>query len=135
MTKLNIGLLYGGKSTEHEVSMRTDESILTVQDKDKYNITLIHISKDGEWLHAPGNDQIADLSEDETANKLTVHPSGQLAGLPAGVKLDVIMPVLHGTFGEDGTVQGLLEITEIPLVGCKDRRSTGVLVIDRMYRL
>ena len=135
MTKLNIGLLYGGKSTEHEVSMRSAESILTVLDKDKYDITLIHISKEGEWLHAPGNERIADLSVDETANKLTVRPSGQLAGLPADVKLDVILPVLHGTFGEDGTVQGLLEIAEIPYVGCNVRSSAVSMDKDMTKRL
>lgn len=135
MSKLNIGLLYGGKSTEHEVSMRSAESILTVLDTDKYNITLIHISKSGEWLHVSGNDKIADLSEDESAQKLTVRPSGQLAGLAEGKKLDVVIPVLHGTFGEDGTVQGLLELAEIPYVGCNVRSSAVCMDKDMTKRL
>ena len=135
MTKLNIGLLYGGKSTEHEVSMRSAESILTVLDTDKYNIILIHISKDGEWLYAAGNDKIVDLSENTAAKKLTVHPSRQLSGLPEDLKLDIVMPVLHGTFGEDGTVQGLLELAEIPYVGCNVRSSAVCMDKDMTKRL
>lgn len=134
MTKLNIGLLYGGKSTEHEVSMRSAASVLSVLDKDKYDVNLIHISKDGEWLCAPGNDEIADLTDDAAAGKLTIRPSGQLEGL-GDRRLDVIIPVLHGTFGEDGTVQGLLEIAEIPYVGCNVRSSAVCMDKDMTKRL
>lgn len=134
MTKLNIGLLYGGRSTEHEVSMRSAESILAVLDKNKYDVVLIHITKDGEWRLAPGSDEIADLNDDESARKLRVQPSGQLEGLE-GRKLDVIIPVLHGTFGEDGTVQGLLELAEIPYVGCNVRSSAVCMDKDMTKRL
>ncbi len=134
MTKLNVGLLYGGRSTEHEVSMRSAENILSVLDREKYDVTLIHISKAGEWLLAPSNESIIDLNEDASAKKLTVRPSGQLEGLE-GRRLDVIIPVLHGTFGEDGTVQGLLELAEIPYVGCNVRSSAVCMDKDMTKRL
>lgn len=135
MTKLNIGLLYGGRSTEHEVSMRSAESILSVLDENKYNVYLIQISKAGEWLLASGSEKIVDLNEDQSAKKLTIRPSGQLAGMGEDQKLDVMIPVLHGTFGEDGTVQGLLELAEIPYVGCNVRSSAVCMDKDMTKRL
>src|SRR5690625_2815544 len=132
MKKLNIGIVYGGRSTENEVSMRSAESILAGLDREKYDVNLIHISKAGEWLLAPDSAEIRDLSGDPAARRLAVRPSGQLEGLGG---LDVVMPVLHGTFGEDGTVQGLLEIAEIPYVGCNVRSSAVCMDKDMTKRL
>src|SRR5690625_1224104 len=132
MKKLNIGIVYGGRSTENEVSMRSAESILAGLDREKYDVNLIHISKAGEWLLAPDSAEIRDLSGDPAARRLAVRPSGQLEGLGG---LDVVIPVLHGTFGEDGTVQGLLEIAEIPYVGCNVRSSSVCMDKDMTKRL
>ena len=133
-TKLNLGLLFGGRSCEHEVSVVSARSVLKAIDKEKYNVHLIGIDKLGRW-HL--GSQMQQLVSDKEVDALTVteHSSpksievslelyhhGNLAPplensteIPA---LDVIFPVLHGTFGEDGTIQGLFEMAGIAYIGC-----------------
>jgi D-alanine-D-alanine ligase len=94
LKKLNVAVLYGGRSGEHEVSLRSAESIIGALDPDRYDVTRFVISKEGRWDPRP-------ISPDPGAN------SG----------IDVVFPVLHGTFGEDGTMQGLLELADLPYVG------------------
>ena len=131
--KQNLGILFGGRSCEHEVSVTSATSILEAIDPEKYNIHLIGIDKSGYW-HLGA--KIAQLTDNGSVNpdsrqqskavSIGLHNKGNLTslrttnegsgqGIPA---LDVIFPVLHGTFGEDGTVQGVLEIAGIPYVGC-----------------
>ncbi|MDC7227838.1 MAG: D-alanine--D-alanine ligase [Spirochaetales bacterium] len=120
--KKNICVLYGGKSGEHEVSIRSASSVVAQLNKEKYDITLIGIDKKGRWYLQP------DAEEDLTSNgvlSLKSDSNRQIAVIPAEgffaghTKLDIdfIFPVLHGTNGEDGTVQGLLELMEIPYAG------------------
>ena len=92
--KLRVALVYGGRSGEHEISLRSAKSIMEAMDPEKYKILHYMISKEGKWRPRP----------------IVPEPHGN-------PEIDVVFPVLHGTFGEDGTVQGLLELAELPYVG------------------
>ncbi|AKG74696.1 D-alanine--D-alanine ligase [Salinicoccus halodurans] len=135
MAKLNVGILYGGQSTEHEVSMRSAESVLEALDKDKYNVKLVHISKRGEWLLSHQSDEIKSLERGSGATGLSVTPPKQLSSAEGGEAFDVILPILHGTAGEDGSVQGLLEMADIPYVGCNVRSSAVCMDKDMTKKL
>jgi D-alanine-D-alanine ligase len=108
--KIRLGLIFGGKSAEHEVSISSARSIFrTVLDSKKYDLTLILIDKSGSWH---------DVNPDFFARKQSVKPKGENnvdLDLLRGV--DVAFPVLHGQFGEDGTIQGLLEMLGMPYIG------------------
>jgi D-alanine-D-alanine ligase len=122
--RLRIGILFGGRSGEHEVSLASAASVIRALDPEKYEAVPIGISKDGRWL--VGTSAIRMLPEvlksgervmlpaDPSAAALV--PVGPGSGQPS-VMVDVVFPVLHGTFGEDGTVQGLLELAGLPYVG------------------
>jgi D-alanine-D-alanine ligase len=119
-SRLRIGILFGGKSGEHEVSLRSASSILQAIDRRKYDIVPIAISKQGHWL---GGDQAQHLLTGESA-PLTLEASAapsETGLIPHSASLtgqvDLIFPVLHGTFGEDGTIQGMLELADLPYVG------------------
>lgn len=92
--KTNVAVIYGGRTGEHEISHRSAKSIIEAMDAEKYKVLHYVISKDGKWSPRP----------------IVPEPGGN-----AGI--DVVFPVLHGTFGEDGTVQGLLELADLPYVG------------------
>src|SRR5579871_4097846 len=153
MEKLRVGILFGGRSGEHEVSLLSAASVLNAIDRDKYDVVPIGITKDGRWL-------TAEHAENLLQGKLVIEPRQLRAGDPdltqpaavlsrgeavvvppepihrqtglmpfqtdaspmrrasdRAINVDVIFPVLHGTFGEDGTNQGLLELADIPYVG------------------
>jgi D-alanine-D-alanine ligase len=153
MNKLRVGVLFGGRSGEHEVSLLSAASVLQAIDKNKYEVVPIGITKDGRWL-------TAEHAENLLQGKLVIEPRQLRAGDPEitqpaavlargeavvvppepvhcqsglvpfqtdashlrrasdrAINVDVIFPVLHGTFGEDGTIQGLLELADIPYVG------------------
>src|SRR6202451_2592951 len=122
--RLRIGVLFGGRSGEHEVSLASAASVIRALDPEKYEAVPIGISKDGRWLLGRGaHDMLAEvlksgdrviLPSDPTA--ATLVPLVPVAGRPS-IMVDVMFPVLHGTFGEDGTVQGLLELAGLPYVG------------------
>ncbi len=129
MTKINVGILFGGKSTEHEVSLQSAKNVLDAIDREKYNVTLIGIDKGGRWYL---NDQSHFLLNSHDPKRIALNKGDKdvvlvpgdesrellcLGGGYAGGKLDVIFPVLHGAFGEDGTMQGLLKLVDIPFVG------------------
>jgi D-alanine-D-alanine ligase len=131
--KLRIGVIFGGRSGEHEVSIRSARSVIEAMDTSKYEVVPIAITKTGNWL-APAVS--AKLLPKGTQRRLSARVLGQskanvsiigdpsrrgLARLDTSGKaepLDVVFPVLHGTFGEDGTIQGLLEMAAVPFVGC-----------------
>ena len=98
MNKIKLGLIYGGMSTEHEVSISSYESIIKNIDKDKYEITSFYISKDGTWF---------------TDGKRTKEVFNSLK------EMDCVFPILHGKNGEDGSIAGMLEIIGVSYVGCK----------------
>ncbi|OCT16051.1 D-alanine--D-alanine ligase A [Paenibacillus pectinilyticus] len=135
--KIRIGLIYGGKSGEHDVSLQTALAVMKAVDFTKYEITPFYISKKGEWRSG------APLLGPAESREVLTFSTGADAGAPASnalapifggiqtkgdvaistasgaedVGLDVVFPLLHGTFGEDGTIQGLLEMANIPYVG------------------
>ena len=109
--KIKLGLIFGGMSTENEVSVMSANSILKNLDKSKYDIFPIYISKSGEWYQYDNLENI-EISED-------MHHMKKIENIMKNLQnLDVLFPVLHGLYGEDGTIQGLFEILKKPYVGC-----------------
>lgn len=136
--KLRIGILFGGRSGEHEVSLLSAASILKAIDRRKYEIVPIAISKAGRWLidHAAQ----ALLTGESTSQPLRIEAtasSSELIAQPAALSgaIDVIFPVLHGTFGEDGTIQGLFELADLPYVGSGVLGSAAGMDKDAMKKL
>jgi D-alanine-D-alanine ligase len=122
--KLRVGILFGGQSGEHEVSLTSAQGIINAMDKDKYDVISIGITKQGQWLAGP--DVHTRLLEAAAGHPVlaaghNAARSAALTGLMAWAEqsgpLDVIFPVLHGPLGEDGTVQGFLELVGLPYVG------------------
>ena len=127
MNKSKVAVLFGGSSSEHEVSVVSATSVLNNLNKENYDIVMIGITKDGRWLEYTGD--IADIAsmkwEQETARTAVISPDRSHHGLllmdGSSVEvcpIDVCFPVLHGKNGEDGTIQGLFELAGIPYVGC-----------------
>jgi D-alanine-D-alanine ligase len=116
--KLRVGVIYGGRSGEHEVSIASAASIFKHLDGSRYEAVPIRIEKDGRWAltsKAPTAISAGDvLKQARTEALQTVEPTAAVSR--SGI--DVVFPVLHGTYGEDGTVQGLLELADVPYVGC-----------------
>ena len=133
--KLRIGILFGGRSGEHEVSLLSATSILTAIDRKKYDVVPIGISKSGQWLD--GERAQALLSGGTFAPALGSTSSTELIQQSSALtgSLDVIFPVLHGTFGEDGTIQGLLELADLPYVGSGVLGSAAGMDKDAMKKL
>lgn len=119
MSQINIVLLYGGRSGEHEVSCRSASSVEKHLDKNKYNITLIGICKNGLWYHQKDYTNNTDVLtiEEKEENLVSLIPGRGLFSQGKELSADFVFPVLHGTFGEDGTMQGLLEIMDLPYAG------------------
>ncbi len=127
MEKKNIGILFGGKSAEHEVSINSARSIFRAIDKEKYVPILVFISKKGNWFADDGfasaflSDE-KNISFQEDGEEVVLAPQSEgllrmLSNSAKAIKLDVVFPVLHGTYAEDGTVQGLLKLADVPFVG------------------
>lgn len=110
--KMRVAVLYGGRSGEHEVSIRSAESVIRAMDPARYEVLRFFISKEGRW-----------------------HPHALVPEPGANPGIDVVFPVLHGTFGEDGTVQGLLELADLPYVGGGVLASAVSMDKDVMKRL
>jgi D-alanine-D-alanine ligase len=153
MKKLRVGVLFGGRSGEHEVSLLSAASVLNAIDKDKYEVVPIGITKDGRWLTSGDAENLLTgkivieprqlrAGDPETTSPAAVLARGEAVVVPPepvnrqtglvpfqadaammrrasdrAINVDVIFPVLHGTFGEDGTIQGLLELADLPYVG------------------
>ena len=129
-SKMNIGVLYGGRSGEHDVSLCSAASVFSALDRNKYKMTVIGIDRDGRWYVQDKPEIIPDkdfgrklalkksgtwlVNHFEQKNKLHLY---NIKNKNKEVVLDVVFPVLHGTFGEDGTLQGLLELAMVPYVG------------------
>lgn len=135
MKKIRVGVIFGGRSGEHEVSLRSAESVLNALDRSKYDVVPIAITPEGRWLSAKG--ALALLPPKEVIEK--TFETGVSITLPAepvaNGMADVVFPVLHGTFGEDGTIQGFLELANIPYVGAGVLGSAVSMDKDVMKRL
>ena len=126
MDKLRVAVLFGGRSGEHEVSLMSARSVLSVLDPAKYEVTQIGITREGKWL--TGDDVLGKFENNKTDGLLSAmfspDPSEKgiyvfegYSGLKKWTDIDVYFPVLHGTFGEDGTIQGLFELADVAYVG------------------
>jgi D-alanine-D-alanine ligase len=167
MKKLRVGILFGGRSGEHDVSLLSAASVYQAIDHKKYDVQLIGITRDGRWLTAADAAQLLPSSKPEKTSNLRAgnpdatagaallqhgeevlvapvpaiaeHSGNSLAMLRASAErslgVDVIFPVLHGTFGEDGTVQGLLELADLAYVGSGVLGSAAGMDKDVMKRL
>jgi D-alanine-D-alanine ligase len=172
MKKLRVGVLFGGRSGEHEVSLLSAASVLNAIDKKKYEVVPIGITKEGRWLSASHAERLlkGDKStspeprhlragDPEATSAAAVLAKGEGVVVPpipgenhsalvpfetsapevhaasSPIDVDVIFPVLHGTFGEDGTIQGLLELADIPYVGAGVLGSAAGMDKDVMKRL
>lgn len=125
---MNVVILYGGKSAEHEISIRSANNVFQNIDRTKYNPLLVKIDKKGRWLtnkdYFANNDftSITNIQEFNPSDQIFLNPGNGFPfiianGPSINISVDAIFPVLHGPNGEDGTVQGLLKILEIPFVG------------------
>ncbi len=153
MKKLRVGILFGGRSGEHEVSLLSAASVFNAIDKNKFEVVPVGITKEGRWVTASDAERLLQgkpLDHEERhlragdpeatagaavlarGEAVIIPPEPKAAGAMApfqtdasltrrvsdrAINVDVIFPVLHGTFGEDGTIQGLLELADIPYVG------------------
>ena len=138
--KLRIGVLFGGKSGEHEISLRSARSILKAIDRKKYDVVELGISKAGRWLPTEDAQALLDshVSEARPAaagDEVGLSIAAAAAEPELGTGLDVVFPVLHGTFGEDGTVQGLFELADIAYVGSGVLGSAAAMDKDAMKRM
>src|SRR5271169_3643414 len=147
--KIRLGILFGGKSAEHEVSLISTKNVVEALDPQKYDIFLIGIDKTGEWRLRDGYSYLMNADNPkliqlhEAKENIALVPKNNrkelvsYAGnqLQESLQLDVIFPVLHGTYGEDGTVQGLLKLANIPFVGAGVLGSAIGMDKDVMKRL
>jgi D-alanine-D-alanine ligase len=152
--KLRVGILFGGRSGEHEVSLLSAASILKAIDRKKFDVVPIGITKEGRWLAAADAAGLLEGNQSAVARRLRAGdpeatPGAKLLheGIPTllapvpgpqgpeGKAIDVVFPVLHGTFGEDGTIQGLFELAGIAYVGSGVLGSSAGMDKDAMKRL
>ncbi|MEO8073897.1 MAG: D-alanine--D-alanine ligase family protein [Acidobacteriota bacterium] len=134
--KTKIGIIFGGRSGEHEISVRSAKTVIEQIDKEKYDVIPIAITRKGHWLNPMESlhrlpesvqESLMDVVREFPSNAIALVGDTQYKGLTRletasreeiVAPLDVIFPVLHGTYGEDGTLQGLLEMANIPYIGC-----------------
>lgn len=129
MKKVNVAILFGGKSAEHEVSLQSAKNVIDAMDKNKYDVTLIGIDKSGHWCLNDSSRFLLNSNDprhialDKTGRDVVLVPGSdsrqllEVAGQMSGGAIDVVFPILHGPYGEDGTVQGLLKLAGLPFVG------------------
>jgi D-alanine-D-alanine ligase len=120
--RLRVGILFGGRSGEHEVSLASAASVIRGLDPDKYEAVPIGISKEGHWLiGSAAQKMLPEVLKGGQRVMMTADPTDaalvKLDGSGGGQRLDVVFPVMHGTYGEDGTIQGLLDLAGLPFVG------------------
>ena len=121
--KLRVGVMFGGKSGEHEVSLRSAASILQAINRNKYDVVPMGIAKSGQWLAAGessallGGDIAKKLGKTSSRKQSAEAVLTLQASASSTAGFDVVFPVLHGTFGEDGTIQGMLELADVAYVG------------------
>ncbi len=137
MAKENLVVIFGGRSSEHEVSCISVQTVAKAVDPERYNMTLVGITKEGRWLRVDSIESIEDGSWRDGCVTAVISPDtkGELLLIDGDSlereKVDVIFPVLHGMYGEDGTIQGLFEMADIPYVGCGVLASAASM--DKFY--
>jgi len=154
MSRLRLGLVFGGRSAEHHVSLVSAKAVRSALDPDKYRVILIGITPDGGWITGEDAERLLNGAPVQAPRRVFLPPDPGMKRLVArsqrvaDVELDVLFPVLHGPYGEDGTLQGLCEMAGLPCVGagvlgsavCMDKiiqkvlcRSAGLPVVDYLW--
>jgi len=145
MNKLKIAVLFGGCSTEYDISLQSAYAVITHLNENKYDPVLLGITPSGEWFRFSGDPM--KIKDDTWSNlsdcvRAIISPSREAHGIlefeegeVRTIRLDAAMPILHGKNGEDGTVQGLLELAGIPIVGCKTLCSALCMDKDKAHKL
>jgi D-alanine-D-alanine ligase len=146
--RLRVGVMYGGRSGEHEISLRSAANVIRALDPAKYEVVPIAITRRGRWVTGPDSLRLLERAQrrlrpiPSSGRETTIVPEPTRRGLTPldprrdhGQRLDVVFPVLHGTYGEDGTIQGLLELAGIPYVGAGVLGSAVGMDKDVMKRL
>lgn len=146
MSKINVAIFFGGKSSEYAVSLQSAYSVITTLDTEKFKRILIGISKFGQWFHYTGS--LENIKHDTWLHdQSNLHPiNAQLsssrpqlyannAGIETALPIDVALPILHGKNGEDGTLQGMLELLRIPVAGCTTMASSLCMDKYRAHQL
>src|SRR4030095_16831383 len=144
--KLRVAILFGGKSAEHEISFISARNIIEAMDKDKYELVSIGIDKEGRWFFDEGGELLHCKDQSQVIFRQNCNPTAVLPGTtPTPIirtssgralgKVDVVFPVLHGPFGEDGTIQGLLKLANPTFVGAGVLGSAVGMDKDVMKRL
>ena len=139
-TKKTVGVIFGSRSVEHDVSVVTAQQVMQALRPEKYEVVPIYITRDGRWLTGPGLRDLKTFQADDVAEMMgikeiiispsTAHhgaitpPVSGMLGRNQVQRLDVAFPVVHGSHGEDGTLQGLMELADLPYVGA------GVMAIS-----
>jgi len=113
--RIRVAVLAGGRSSEHEISLASARSVVEALDPSRYDTAIIEIGRDGRWQLGEGRRSLPSSEQDTSVETLPVVADSRPAAVLSGV--DVVLPILHGPFGEDGTVQGLLELAGVPYVG------------------
>ncbi len=143
MSRIRVGVLFGGRSAEHEVSLRSVASVIAAMDRVKYEIIPIKVARDGHWEQpSAGSHPFLDglvgeeaktvaLVADPTSPALLEYEPSQKFWKSSGRRVDVFFPIIHGTYGEDGTLQGMLELAGIPFVGAGAAASAACM--DKAY--
>lgn len=136
--KLSVAVLFGGQSSEHEVSCVSAVTVILAIDKEKYDLILIGITKDGRWIKTEDIEAIRNGSWKNGDTRAVISPEAAEHGVllikdneVTRQNIDVVFPVLHGMYGEDGTVQGIFELAGIPYVGCGVLSSS--VSMDKVY--
>ena len=139
-SSLRILVLYGGRSAEHDVSLMSATNVVRALNREKYDVVPVYIMRDGRWLLAAFEEQ--ELTRPESGIEVALVPGGQGRMLAVGSDrteelppADLLFPVLHGLHGEDGAVQGLAEVAQVPLVGCGILGSATSIDKDMTKRL
>ena len=128
MNRLNIAVIFGGQSPEYTVSLQSAGAVIKAIDKNLYDVVMIGIDRSGAWYHYSGDEELiaADAWRNDTfCKRAVIVPDRDVRGMlepDSGgnrfTHLDAAFPILHGKNGEDGTIQGLLELAGIPVIGC-----------------
>lgn len=115
--KIRVALLFGGRSGEHAISAATAAGVMKAIDREKYDVLPVGITREGQWVLAAGDAERFELAAGKLP-EVTTASGTEVVGLSEIGEVDVVFPLLHGPFGEDGTIQGLLELADVRYVGC-----------------
>lgn len=135
MEKLRVGLLYGGRSAEHDISLMSARCVLRALDPGRFEAVPVAVGRDGRFMLQNTSSLLSAATVEDAGAGLTQLPPGALGQQDGPAAVDVVFPVLHGTYGEDGTMQGLLELAGLPYVGAGVLGSAVGMDKDVMKRL